>query len=188
MLMLWGPPFPLFVASWIFTGFGFALQDAQCNSLSSHFPNASTTISLLHACFGLGASISPFFATSFVERNAAHVYLYFIIPLIVALVTVSLLVIVFQGRSTEDIMPSGAEPELDDDEAAVPLVEGGKGASLEKSGVPMSSGDKFNALFNDRAVMYLVTFIIVYVSRMVVFADPLRSGTKSRLVDGQCLS
>ncbi|ORX33800.1 major facilitator superfamily domain-containing protein [Kockovaella imperatae] len=162
---VWGPPFPIFVAAFIFTGFGFALQDAQCNALCSRLPNASTKLSLLHACFGLGAFIAPFFATAFVQAYRQKVYLYFWMPFGVAAITVTLLVLVFQGRSVDDVVESESSEKAMDDEAAVPLVESGKDVLREEEEKKevISGTDKLRRLFSDSAIMYILLFIIVYV-------------------------
>ena len=98
-------------------------------------------------------------------------YLYFAIPLVVAVITVSLLISVFQGRSTEDIVQD--QPDQDatskiDEDAGVPLVGAGEMGEEEEEfageKAQAASGNKLNQLFNESAVLWIVTFIIIYVS------------------------
>ena len=106
------------------------------------------------------------------EHYPEQVYLYFAIPLVVAVVTVSLLIIVFQGRNTEDVIqdqPNHNQTDKIDEDAGVPLV--GKGEMVdddnddfenEKGNV--SGGSKLQRLFKEPAVMYIIAFIIIYLS------------------------
>ncbi|WVQ97850.1 hypothetical protein IAU59_004965 [Kwoniella sp. CBS 9459] len=116
-LICWGAPYPLFVIAYVFNGFGLGLQDAQVNSLVTRLENNTTKMFLMHAMYGFGATISPFVSTAFVQHEPRRVYLYFAASLGLALLTVASLVIVFRGR-TEDQVVGRRAPDKGGDAAA----------------------------------------------------------------------
>ena len=90
--MCWGGPYPIFVIAYIFAGLGMGWQvrrpafrhklelqadwqDAQVNSLAARMPHATTVMFMSHAVYGLGATVSPFVATAFVQRVTIRFYL-----------------------------------------------------------------------------------------------------------------
>ncbi|WVR04454.1 hypothetical protein IAU60_001457 [Kwoniella sp. DSM 27419] len=119
-LLLWGPPFPLFVIAYVFNGFGLGLQDAQVNSLVSRLPNNETKMFLMHAMYGFGATISPFVATAFVKHEQRRVYLYFAASLGLAALTCLSMVVVFRGRTEDQVV------------GRRPVVKGAAGDSTSK--------------------------------------------------------
>ncbi|ORX34412.1 major facilitator superfamily domain-containing protein [Kockovaella imperatae] len=110
ILMATGGPYPLFVVAYVINGFGLGLQDAQCNSLVSRLDNANTKMFLLHAFYGLGATISPLVSTEFVKRFQSQVYLYFWVSLGMAALTVTSLVLVFRLRTEDQVVGRRKDP------------------------------------------------------------------------------
>ncbi|KAH7169875.1 major facilitator superfamily domain-containing protein [Dactylonectria macrodidyma] len=68
-LNFWKPPFPVFSASFFFSGLGVAYLDAQANTFVAHMPNSHRWLGVLHAVYGLGALLSPIAATTFGTRT-----------------------------------------------------------------------------------------------------------------------
>jgi len=60
-------------------------------------------MSLLHAFFGLGGTIAPFISTPFVQQFPNRPYLLYTINLAVALITLAIEVVVFKGRTEEQL-------------------------------------------------------------------------------------
>ncbi|WRT64998.1 uncharacterized protein IL334_001939 [Kwoniella shivajii] len=155
ILICWGCPFPLFVVAYVFNGFGLGLQDAQVNSLVTRLENSSTKMFLMHAMYGFGATISPFVSTAFVQRVPSKVYLYFAVSLGLALLTVLALVIVFKGRTENQVVgkrqleirvdKSGNSREVD------PTHEGG------------GSGGKMKRILSTPVVHFMAFFLLIYV-------------------------
>jgi fucose permease len=79
-------------------------QDAQVNSLTSRLPDASTKMFLMHAVYGLGATVSPFVSTAFVQHEPTHVYYYFAVSLALAILTALVLALVFRGRTEDQVV------------------------------------------------------------------------------------
>lgn len=113
VLMCWGGPYPLFCFAFVLNGFGLGLQDAQVNTLASRLPrHASTIMFLLHAMYGLGATVAPLVSTQFVKSLDSHVYYYYCVSLGLAFFTMSTLILVFGLRTEDQILgPRAEEPE-----------------------------------------------------------------------------
>jgi MFS family permease len=183
--LLWGPPYPLFLIAYIFNGFGLGLQvrlgyadasavsdgqDAQVNSITSRLPNANTKMFLLHAFYGLGATISPLVATEFVKREPNRVYLYFAVSLGLGITTVVALLSVFQLRTEDQVVgkrepaarPAETEASNDKDVTAAsePLDEVEK---EEEEG----SGNKLKRIWKTPAVHFMAFYLAIYVSSWV---------------------
>ncbi|KAK4617672.1 Bypass of stop codon protein 6 [Fulvia fulva] len=62
------PPFPVLVVSFILAGFGNGLLDAGWNAWIGAMANANEMLGLLHATYGLGATIAPLIATSMITK------------------------------------------------------------------------------------------------------------------------
>lgn len=78
------PPFGVVVASFLFLGFGEALNLALNNTFTANLVNGTTILGIIHGSYGLGGTIAPLIATSMVSRGIpwAHFYL---VPLAVQL-------------------------------------------------------------------------------------------------------
>jgi fucose permease len=147
-LILWGPPFPLFVLSYLLNGFGLGLQDAQVNSLIVRFPDPNVKMFLLHAFYGLGATISPLVSTEFVKKEPNRVYLYFAVSLGLAAFIIALLLVVFRLR-TEDQIVGKREVVQSETTTETSEMEG--------------SGDKMKRILRTPAVHAMAFYLMIYV-------------------------
>ncbi|ORY26856.1 major facilitator superfamily domain-containing protein [Naematelia encephala] len=136
--LCWGAPYPVFVLGYVFVGYGLGLQDAQVNSLTSRLPGASTKMFLMHAVYGLGATVSPLVSTEFVKR-VPRIYLYFTVSLGLAIITLVVLALVFRGRTEDQVV--GVRPDV------------------EKS----ASGGKMKRILTTPVVHYMAIYICIYV-------------------------
>jgi hypothetical protein len=192
--MCWGGPYPLFLIAYLFIGCGLGWQDAQVNSMASRMPYTTTVMFLAHAIYGLGATVSPFVSTAFLQKLPETFYHYFAISLGLGLATAVMLVVVFQGRSEEGVvgdrvnhegavaMPdAGAAMEgLREHEQAEGAHAGAGGAAGMTNGPgspadgaqkeqkqpaeQRSSGSKFKAIIRSPRTFCLAFYIFAYVS------------------------
>jgi hypothetical protein len=140
---------------------------------------------LMHAVYGLGATVAPLVATEFVKKVPHRVYLYFSASLGLALVTALALISVFRGRTEDQVVGrrvrevegiqdgtlegggdekarSGAEVAVGG--VAVPGMEE-KGDEVERVvQQPKKSGGKMKAIMSIPAVHYMAFYITIYVS------------------------
>ena len=114
--------------------------------MTSRLPNANTKMFLLHAFYGLGATISPLVSTEFVKKVQDKVYLYFWVSLGLAGLTVASLVLVFRFRTEDQVVGRRKDPlavgtavENQDEKALQPL-RAPKGAFREEDIGPEPSG------------------------------------------------
>lgn len=103
-LMCWGSPYPLFVIAYFFIGLGLGWQDAQVNSMASRMPNNTVVMFMAHAIYGLGATVSPFVSTAFLQQAPDVFYYFFIVSLGLAIVTLVTLIVVYQGRTEDQVV------------------------------------------------------------------------------------
>lgn len=123
VLICWGGPYPLFCFAFVLNGFGLGLQDAQVNTLASRLPkHASTIMFLLHAMYGLGATVAPLVSTQFVKSMDQHVYYYYAVSLGLAFFTMSALIVVF-GLRTEDQILGPRPDEVESTDTATPATD-----------------------------------------------------------------
>ncbi|KAI9634043.1 major facilitator superfamily domain-containing protein [Dioszegia hungarica] len=187
VLMCWGGPYPLFVIAYVFVGLGMGWQDAQVNSLSTRMPHATTITFMLHAAYGLGATVSPFVATPFAQRVTGRFYLYFITSLGLGIGTVITLILTFQGRTEDQIvgkrpdegleavpgvLNSATEPgttPLDEHKGAVPAEAESKGDIMlptelgEATGAEArGSSAKYMAILSTPKAYFLCIYIFLY--------------------------
>lgn len=142
-------------------------QDAQVNSVTSRLPNANTKMFLLHAFYGLGATISPLVATEFVKREPNRVYLYFAVSLGLGATTVVALLSVFQLRTEDQVVgkraPTTPLPATDVEESNdkdAPVAE----TADEKEGEE-GSGNKLRRIWKTPAVHFMAFYLAIYVRR-----------------------
>lgn len=62
------PPYPALVVIYGFAGFGIGIEDAAWNAWIGDMQNANEILGLLHACYGLGATLAPLIATSMITK------------------------------------------------------------------------------------------------------------------------
>ncbi|RAL13556.1 putative MFS transporter [Aspergillus homomorphus CBS 101889] len=94
-LMFWGPPFPLFMAAFFFTGCGVALQDAQMNTYTITVQDAHRWLGILHAVYGVGTILAPLIANTIAARTP-HWQHYYLATMVVGAVNISFLAWTFR--------------------------------------------------------------------------------------------
>ncbi|KAF8306100.1 MFS general substrate transporter [Clavulina sp. PMI_390] len=106
------PPFPIFVLSFLFTGYGEGLFDAQTNSLVALLPtNPNAKLSLLHASYGVGAFTSPLISTRFSNMPVAWHY-YFLVSMGLAIAVLGILIWVTKLKHQDTLLHEiGVHPE-----------------------------------------------------------------------------
>ncbi|KAI2817690.1 hypothetical protein CBS115989_5765 [Aspergillus niger] len=62
------PPFPVLVIMYIFVGLGSGIQNAGWNVWISSMANSHEVLGCFHGFYGIGATISPFIATSVITK------------------------------------------------------------------------------------------------------------------------
>lgn len=83
------PPFGLVVAAYPLNGFGIALNLALSQVWCANLVNGTTLLGVLHASYGIGATVAPLVATALVSRDVRWSY-YYSIPLALQLVGITL--------------------------------------------------------------------------------------------------
>ncbi|KAL2844974.1 major facilitator superfamily domain-containing protein [Aspergillus pseudoustus] len=78
IIMATFPRFPVLLVGYAFVGLGNGLLDAGWNAWIGDMVNASTLMGLLHACYGLGATVSPAIATAMIDHGLNWYTFYFI--------------------------------------------------------------------------------------------------------------
>lgn len=74
------------------------------NNIGCRLRNGPTKLSIVQACFSIGGTLSPFFATPFAERVPDRPYLYFYIAMGVAAFTLSIMLLAFIRGGIDDII------------------------------------------------------------------------------------
>jgi hypothetical protein len=74
------------------------------NNIGCRLRNGSRKLSIVQACFSIGGTIAPFFATPFVERMGDRPYLYFYISMGVAIFAFGIMGLAFVRGGIEDIV------------------------------------------------------------------------------------
>lgn len=74
-----GGPFPLVVSGFFFGGIGLAVVLAQVNIFLSRLDKSSKYLSFFHGSYGVGATISPLYATAMVNHGVKWNYTYLIV-------------------------------------------------------------------------------------------------------------
>ena len=149
---------------------------------------------LMHAFYGLGATISPLISTEFVKKVPRRVYLYFCVSLGLALVIFGTVVIVFRGRTEDQVVgrrladvPMRVEGEkelIEVPEREGHIAEGGQSGEQEGvEGHGSGSGGKVKAIMTTPSVHYMAFYLVIYVRRllrsMVTFLTWCRWGWRS---------
>ncbi|GAA5893322.1 hypothetical protein JCM6882_008004 [Rhodosporidiobolus microsporus] len=94
-LLTIAPPFPVFVISLSFLGFGGGMYDAAITTITSHEEDG-VLMSLLYSFFGIGAMFSPLIIGSFIDKGWDWSW-YYIIPLGISLILLFAGFFVFRG-------------------------------------------------------------------------------------------
>lgn len=120
-------------------------------------------MSLLHAWFGAGATISPFISTLFV-KHVPQAYRYYLVAAAVAVVVALTLILVFEFRTADQIV----KPDDEGGEEEIPLNPSGEEVTIvvEKK-KQQGSGDKMWTILKMPAVYAIVIYMFIYVSHRV---------------------
>ena len=185
--MCWGGPYPLFVIAYLFIGLGLGWQDAQVNSMASRMPNNTVVMFMAHAIYGLGATVSPFVSTAFLQQAPEVFYYFFIVSLALGAVTFLTLIVVYQGRTEDQVVGKarwvgGQQIGLDEktERVPVPMPDAGAGmlgqeehlqADAEAAGPgesdeqeERSGGTKLRAIVTSPRAICMAFYIFAYVS------------------------
>lgn len=132
--------------------------------MTSRLPNANTKMFLLHAFYGLGATVSPLVSTEFVKREPSRVYLYFVVSLGLGVATVVALLSVFRLRTEDQIVGQRLEPP-----ETIPLEslgdpEGRDETLVNRKEQDEGSGSKFKRILRTPAVHFMAFYLAIYVS------------------------
>ena len=71
------PPYPALVIVFIFAGFGNGVLDSAWNAWVGNLANPNEILGLLHGFYGLGATVAPLIATTFVARQGLPWYTFY---------------------------------------------------------------------------------------------------------------
>lgn len=71
------PPFAVLPVVYVVCGFGNGLEDGGWNAWIGNMSNASEIMGILHAAYGLGATLSPLIATSMVTKGNLQWYTFY---------------------------------------------------------------------------------------------------------------
>ena len=63
------PPYPLFVACYLFNGLGFGSLDSCLNTWMGNLKDSNQILGILHGCYGIGCMISPPLISNLLERK-----------------------------------------------------------------------------------------------------------------------
>ena len=125
----------------------------------------------MHAVYGLGATVAPLVSTQFVKRVPARFYLYFCVSVGLGLATASALILVFQGRTDDQVVGRRQPDPVSVDRGG--QQEGRVEAIREKDSTPLDSGGsgsgsgsgkKMMAIMKLPAMHYMAFYIFIYVS------------------------
>ncbi|KAK7463071.1 hypothetical protein VKT23_007657 [Stygiomarasmius scandens] len=162
------PPFPVFILSFAFAGFGSALQGAQGNGfVGSLKKSKATKLMLLHAAYGLGAFCSPFLATHF--SNLPRWSFHYLSSLTIAVINVGVQSLMFRFKRQEVLLREiGQHEELatatttvaNDVEKAQLNADSASASSAQVEG---QNQNLYRQIFAIKAVHYLTAFALIYI-------------------------
>ncbi|KAH8113850.1 MFS general substrate transporter, partial [Phellopilus nigrolimitatus] len=96
------PPFPVFVISYCFSGFGISIQAAQTVVFVMSLKDSATKMGVFLAAYGVGALISPLVGTQFAPLERWGFF--FLISLGIALVNVVALTLAFRFKQLDAVL------------------------------------------------------------------------------------
>ncbi|KAK7208529.1 major facilitator superfamily domain-containing protein [Myxozyma melibiosi] len=96
----WAPPFPILVLAYVCVGLGSGTMDAAFNVYIVTLRNENELMGILHACYGVGAIISPLVATYMVAAGYQWSHYYYVL-LGYAVVAATAVYIAFEGENAE---------------------------------------------------------------------------------------
>ncbi|KAI4172887.1 MAG: hypothetical protein LQ343_003295 [Gyalolechia ehrenbergii] len=78
IMLVCTPPFPVVVLSFLFIGFGEAVNLALNNTFCANLANYATTLGLFHGSYGIGGTVGPLMATALVSTGRKWSSFYYI--------------------------------------------------------------------------------------------------------------
>lgn len=78
IMLVCTPPFPVVVLSFLFIGFGEAVNLALNNTFCANLANYATTLGLFHGSYGVGGTVGPLMATALVSNGRRWSSFYYI--------------------------------------------------------------------------------------------------------------
>lgn len=70
-------PYPALIVCFCISAFGIALSDAAWNAWIGAMQNSNEVLGILHAFYGLGATLSPLFATTMITKGDLEWYTFY---------------------------------------------------------------------------------------------------------------
>lgn len=123
---------------------------------------------LMHAVYGLGATIAPLIATEFVKSFPNRAYLYFSVSLALAALTGLALLVVFRLRTEDQVVgkrrPMPEVRRASGDESIETELEKRAREKREKDYGDGGSGSKMRRIMKTPAVHFMAFYILIYVS------------------------
>ncbi|KAK7044714.1 MFS domain-containing protein [Favolaschia claudopus] len=159
------PPFPVFAASFVLSGVGIAIQDAQANGyIASLKHNPEIKMGLLHGAYGAGALLSPLVATQFSQLHRWSFH--YLVSLGIAVSNTVVLISIFRFKTQDECLQSVGE------------APGEAAGSTEHP--------SFKQILGMKTVHLLAFFILVYVGMevtiggwIVTYIQDVRGGNPS---------
>jgi fucose permease len=160
-----GLPYNLFLLGITIGGFALALQDAQVNNIGCRLHNGARKLSIVQACFSIGGTIAPFFATPFAERVPDRPYLYFYISMGVAMFALSIMGLAFVRGGIEDIVGGEGEGGIARVVGYSAMESEGSSAGVAAVKKGDQSWTKIKRLLTDPLILALMFWAFFYVSQ-----------------------
>lgn len=133
------------------------------NNIGCRLRNGPTKLSIIQACFSIGGTLSPFFATPFAERVPDRPYLYFYIAMAVAAFTLAIMLLAFIRGGIDDIIgeiSKSSQSQDTDYEALIRVTE----TDLQVGREGGDSWTKIRRMLSDPLVISLMLWSFFYVS------------------------
>lgn len=105
------PPYPVLVVFYALAGFGTGLGDAGWNSWVGAMDRANELLGIMHACYGLGATLSPLIATAMVTKLGAQWYEFYYVMIGAAVLEGAATVWAF-WKCTGEVFRDSHEPQI----------------------------------------------------------------------------
>ncbi|KAH8556535.1 major facilitator superfamily domain-containing protein [Umbelopsis sp. PMI_123] len=152
IILLFGFPFPVICVTMIVVGGGLSLLNAGCNVYIITAPYTTTVLNLLHACYGIGATIGPLMSSSLLAHNLSWKVSYMILA---GLSGLSFLGMYINFRKAEIEVHSEPMPENSSEEGET---------SVQKDSI-------FKQVYKQRVTQVCAFFLLFYVGTEVTFGS-----------------
>jgi MFS family permease len=134
------------------------------NNIGCRLRNGSRKLSIVQACFSIGGTIAPFFATPFVGRFGREPYLYFYISMGVAIFAFGVMGLAFVRGGIEDIVGTRRG------EQGYAAIEDGSSMGMAMASNAKEDGDhswgKIKRLLTNPLILALMMWSFFYVSHL----------------------